>query len=219
MAKSLERLLESAPLFLEGLKNTVTLSLLGVLLGIVLGTVITLFRLSNNKGLRGFAKAYVELIRCTPLMIQVFIVYFGFTAGFHLKISPYNAGLIALTINSAAYVSEIMRSGIESIDKGQFEASRSLGMNYAKTMRYIILPQAIKNILPALCNEFVAVIKETSTLTVIGVHETMFNTNRVKASTYMPIAPLIVAFFIYFVLTFTLSRAIAALERRMKVSD
>lgn len=219
MESTFERLLAQAPLFIQGLKNTVLLSILGVLLGILLGTLITFLRLSKNKGLRGFAISYVELIRCTPLMIQVFIVYFGFTAGLKIKITPFNAGVIALTINSAAYVSEIMRSGIESIDKGQFEAARSLGMNYAKTMRYIILPQAVKNILPALCNEFVAVIKETSTLTVIGVHETMFNTNRVKAATYMPIAPLIVAFFIYFVLTFTLSRAVSALERRMKVSD
>ncbi|HHX68745.1 MAG: amino acid ABC transporter permease [Miniphocaeibacter sp.] len=207
------------PMFLQGIKNTLLLSLIGIFFGIILGMILSLFRLSRFKILRGISLTYLEFFRCTPLMIQVFFIFFATPELFGIRFSPFYAGAIAMSLNSAAYVSEIIRSGINSVDKGQMEASRSLGLSYGKTMRYVIIPQAVKNILPTLGNEFVAIIKETSTLTVIGAAEVMYTTDRVKASSFQSTAPIIVAMAIYFVITFTLSRVIAYFERRMKISD
>ncbi len=205
-------------MFITGIKTTLLLSLIGIFFGILLGMILSLFRLSKFKVLRAIALAYLELFRCTPLMVQVFFIFFvPQTIGFRL--TPFFSGAIAMSLNSAAYVSEIIRSGINSVDKGQMEASRSLGLGYGKTMRYVIIPQAIKNILPTLGNEFIAIIKETSTLTVIGVTEVMYTTDRVKASSYEVTASILVAMAIYFTITFTLSRVVATFERRMKVSD
>lgn len=206
-------------MFLMGIKTTLLLSLIGVACGIVLGLILTFFRLSKSKVLRGISKVYLEIIRGTPLMVQVFFVFMATPELTGIKLSPFTAGAIAMSINSAAYVSEIMRSGINSIDKGQMEASRSLGLGYSKTMRYVIIPQATKNILPTLGNEFISIIKETSTLTVIGVTEIMFATKRVQSITYKATPTIIVAAILYFAITFTLSRVIAAIERRMSVSD
>ena len=124
-----------------------------------------------------------------------------------------------MSLNSAAYVAEIIRSGILSIDKGQMEASRSLGLNYYQSLRYIIIPQAIKNILPALCGEFVAIIKETSIVSVIGVTDIMFQTNVVRSTSYKPVAPLIIASIMYFIITFSLTKLISFWEGSMKKSD
>ncbi|QQK07098.1 amino acid ABC transporter permease [Miniphocaeibacter halophilus] len=210
---------EFIPMFLQGIKNTLLLSIIGIFFGIILGMILSLFRLSRFRILRGISLIYLEFFRCTPLMVQAFFIFFAPPELFGIKFSPFYAGAIAMSLNSAAYVSEIIRSGINSVDKGQMEASRSLGLSYGKTMRYVIIPQAVKNILPTLGNEFVAIIKETSTLTVIGAAEVMYTTDRVKASSFQTTAPIIVAMVIYFVITFTLSRVIAYFERRMKVSD
>lgn len=210
---------EFIPMFLQGIKNTLLLSLIGIFFGIILGMILSLFRLSRFKILKGISLTYLEFFRCTPLMVQAFFIFFATPELFGIRFSPFYAGAIAMSLNSAAYVSEIIRSGINSVDKGQMEASRSLGLSYGKTMRYVIIPQAVKNILPTLGNEFVAIIKETSTLTVIGVAEVMYTTDRVKASSFQSTAPIIVAMAIYFVITFTLSRVIAYFERRMKISD
>ena len=212
-------LLQYKSMFIQGIINTLLLSIIGVFFGIIIGMVLSLLRLSKYKILRGISLTYLEFFRCTPLMIQVFFMFFATPELLKINLSPFYAGAIALSLNSGAYVSEIIRSGINSIDKGQMEASRSLGLGYGKTMRYVIIPQAIKNILPTLGNEFIAIIKETSTLTVIGVAEVMYTTDRVKASTWVSTPPIIVAMVIYFVITFTLSKVIAIFERRMKVSD
>ena len=209
----------SRDLFIGGLKNTILLSIIGIFFGILLGLILTLLRLSKFKVLRGISLTYLELIRCTPLMVQSFFIFMATPELIGFNLSPFLAGAIAMSLNSAAYVSEIMRSGINSVDKGQMEASRSLGLGYGKTMRYVIIPQAIKNILPTLGNEFIAIIKETSTLTIIGVTEVMFATKRVQAVTYKATPAIIAAMAIYFIITFTLSRVVAAFERRMKVSD
>ncbi|NLM04997.1 MAG: amino acid ABC transporter permease, partial [Clostridiales bacterium] len=129
------------------------------------------------------------------------------------------AGIIALSINSGAYVAEIIRAGIQAVDKGQMEAARSLGMPYSLSMKHIIIPQAFKNILPALGNEFIVIIKESSIVSVIGIHELMYNANTVRGNTFIPLEPLIVAAAIYFALTFSLSKLLGIVEGRMSVSD
>lgn len=164
------------------------------------------------------ASIYIEFVRGTPLLLQIFIVYFGLNT-FGFKFSPITACVIALSLNSGAYVAEIIRSGIDAVAKGQLEAARSLGMTQSKAMQYIILPQAIKNILPAIGNEFVTIIKESSMASSIGVAEITYAGKLVTGATYRNFEPLIVAAVCYFILTFTLGRLMAYVERRFKASD
>lgn len=205
--------------FLKGIGNTILVSIVGVVLGALFGAIIALFKLSKFKPLRWIASAYIEFLRGTPLLVQVFLVYFGSTAVLGLDISALICGMIALVINCSAYIAEIIRAGINAVDKGQMEAARSLGLSYGQTMKTVILPQAIKNILPALGNEFVTVIKESSIISVIGVSEIMFNAQVVQGASFDPFTPLLVAAILYFVLTFTLSRVMYFFEGRLKVSD
>ncbi|WP_436957750.1 ABC transporter substrate-binding protein/permease [Staphylococcus sp. AS1337] len=205
--------------FLKGIQNTILISIVGVLLGTVFGAIIALIKLSKIKVLRWIASAYIEFLRGTPLLVQVFLVYFGTTAMLGLDISALICGMIALVINCSAYIAEIIRAGINAVDKGQTEAARSLGLTYGQTMKTVILPQAIKKILPALGNEFVTVIKESSIVSVIGVSEIMFNAQVVQGASFDPFTPLLVAAVLYFILTFTLSRVMYFFEGRMKVSD
>lgn len=205
--------------FLKGIGNTILVSIVGVVLGALFGAIIALFKLSKFKPLKWLASAYIEFLRGTPLLVQVFLVYFGSTAVLGLDISALICGMIALVINCSAYIAEIIRAGINAVDKGQTEAARSLGLSYGQTMKSVILPQAIKNILPALGNEFVTVIKESSIISVIGVSEIMFNAQVVQGASFDPFTPLLVAAILYFVLTFTLSRVMYFFEGRLKVSD
>lgn len=204
--------------FINGAKNTIIIAAFAVLIGVLLGVFIALMKISKNKLLSLIATSYIEFIRGTPLLVQLFIVYFGLPQiGIHLP--DFAAGIIALSINSAAYVAEIIRAGIQAIDKGQMEAARSLGMTHNMAMKYIIIPQALKNILPALGNEFIVVIKESSIAMVVGIPEIMYNADTVRGNTYQPFEPLIAAAVVYFILTFTLSRLVGIIERRMTVSD
>ena len=237
-------------LFLEGLITTVTLSALTVLFGFMLALVLALMRMSSfrpflflsygqpkNKFLNWISKfnpislianVYVEVFRATPLLVQLFIVYFILLADVSLpafklfgiiRFERMVPGVIALSLNSGAYLSEIIRSGIQSIDGGQTEAARSLGMTQWQTLRHIVLPQAIKNILPAIANEFVTIIKESSICWTIGVQEVMFAVNSVKAATYIIGEPLIIAACVYFCLTFPTSKIIEHFERKMSRGD
>ncbi|MBC8079163.1 MAG: amino acid ABC transporter permease [Gorillibacterium sp.] len=214
-----------ADYFLRGAGLTVYLSFFTVLFGTVLGVVLALMKLSSIRPLKWFATGYVEFIRGTPLLVQVFIIYYGIPQittqifGSPLDMPDKVSGIIALSINSAAYMAEIFRAGIENIDKGQTEAARSLGMSKSLMMRLIILPQAIKNILPALGNEFIVVIKESSIVMIIGLKELMYNANVVKSKTFQGFEPYLAAALVYFAITFTLSRLLARFERRLKVSD
>ncbi|WP_206125359.1 ABC transporter permease subunit [Staphylococcus debuckii] len=205
--------------FITGIKNTILISIVGVVLGAFFGALLALMKLSSFKPLKWLATVYIEFIRGTPLLVQVFLVFFGTTAALGLNISAMICGMIAMVVNCAAYIAEIIRAGINAVDKGQTEASRSLGLSYGQTMKTIILPQAIKNILPALGNEFVTVIKESSIVSVIGVSEIMFNAQVVQGASFDPFTPLLVAAILYFILTFVLSRVMYFFEGRMKVSD
>ncbi|AYW48640.1 ABC transporter permease [Tetragenococcus osmophilus] len=209
---------EYYPYYLSGTGYTILLALIGVLFGIILGTIFALMKLSSIKLLRALASIYIEYVRGTPLLVQIFIVYFG-TGMLGFDLSRFVAGCIALSLNSAAYVAEIIRAGINGVNKGQMEAGRSLGMNRIQAMRYVIFPQAIKNILPALGNELVTVIKESSVISVIGVSELIFQAGNVQGASFKPFLPYLIVSLIYFVLTFTLSRLLGLAERKLKSSD
>ncbi|WP_392486418.1 amino acid ABC transporter permease [Haloimpatiens sp. FM7315] len=204
--------------FLQGVKYTIILALFTVIFGFILGLVLSIMRLSSSKILRAFATCYVEFIRGTPLLVQLYIVYFGLP-NLGINLPDMLAGIVALSINSSAYISEIIRAGIQAVDKGQMEAARSLGMPSNVAMKLIIIPQAIKNILPALGNEFIVVIKESSTASIIGIHELMYNADTVRGNIFKPFEPLIVAAVMYFILTFSLSKLIGKFERRLKTVD
>lgn len=214
--------------FLEGAKITILLAIITIIFGVIFGVLLALMRISNNPVLKAISATYVEFIRGTPIMVQLFIVYYGLSKmGIRFpeipvlgsNFSDLMAGAIALSINSAAYVAEIIRAGIQAVDKGQMEAARSLGLNYSMSMKAVVLPQAIKNILPALGNEFIAIIKESSIVSIIGIHELMYNTDTVRGNTFRPFEPLIITAIVYFIITFTLSNIVRAFERRLETSD
>lgn len=204
--------------YVNGAGYTIFLALIGVLFGTILGAFLALMKLAKSKFVRILATIYIEYVRGTPLLVQIFIVYFG-TGILGVDMSRLAAGCIALALNSGAYVAEIIRAGITAVNKGQLEAARSLGMNQTQAMRFIIFPQAIKNILPALGNEFVTVIKESSVVSVIGVSELIFQAGNVQGASFKPFLPYVIVSLIYFVLTFTLSRLLGVAERRMNTSD
>ncbi|HGO4125005.1 TPA: ABC transporter permease subunit [Staphylococcus aureus] len=205
--------------FLKGIKITILISLIGVALGSILGAFVALMKLSKIKIISWIASIYIEILRGTPMLVQVFIVFFGITAALGLDISALVCGTIALVINSSAYIAEIIRAGINAVDKGQMEAARSLGLNYRQTMKSVIMPQAIKIILPALGNEFVTLIKESSIVSTIGVGEIMFNAQVVQGISFDPFTPLLAAAALYFVLTFVLTRIMNMIEGRLNASD
>lgn len=203
--------------FLEGVKWTLIVSLLAVIFGVILGMGLTLLKRSRFKVFNIIASTYIEIIRGTPLLLQIWFVYFGI--GGIIDIPAVPACIIALSLNSAAYVSELIRAGIEAVDKGQMEAARSLGMSQGTAMRLIILPQAIKNILPAIGNEFVAIIKESSMASTLGVAELMYAAKVTGSKSFAYIETLSIAGIFYFIMTFSLGRLMKYIERRMKVSD
>ncbi|WP_427339803.1 amino acid ABC transporter permease [Caloranaerobacter sp. DY30410] len=204
--------------FIDGVKNTVLLAIFSVCLGVVFGVFLALMKISKNRIFNIISTSYIEFIRGTPLLVQLYIIYYGLP-NIGINLPDFLAGIIALSINSAAYVAEIIRAGIQAVDKGQMEAARSLGMTHNMAMKYIIIPQAFKNILPALGNEFIVVIKESSIVSIIGIHELMYNADTVRGNTFQPFEPLIVVALIYFIITFTLSKLLGLAERRMRVGD
>lgn len=202
-------------LIIEGLGMTLLLSLLTVVFGAILGFVICLMTMSKNKIIKYIGTAYVEVVRGVPLLLQLFVIYLAMPN----TVSKFISATLALIINSGAYVSEIFRAGIQAVDKGQTEAARSLGMNKTQTMIRIILPQAIKNILPAVGNEYVTVIKETSLASSFYLGELMTVQSLIGTATYLYLDAYIVVAIFYFISTFTLSKLIKMLERRLEVSD
>lgn len=211
----IQLLLKYKMFYLSGLKYTILISVMSVMLGSLLGVILSLMKISKNRVLNLISTAYVEFFRGTPLLVQVYIIFYGI----NLDIPKFAAGVLALSLNSGAYVAEIIRGGIQSVDSGQMEAARSLGMNYTAAMRYIIIPQAIKNVLPALGNEFIVIVKESAIVSVIGIHEIMYNAQVIRGNTYEPFAPLFFAAILYFILTFSLSKGLSRLEGRLRLSD
>ena len=248
------RLKPYAGMFAEGLAITVLLALFTVLIGFILALLLALMRMSNFRPFRalglnrdghlrdgGFlltlskfnpwsfiATAYVEVIRSTPMMVQILIIYLGvfsviqlpkFSIFGFIESQRFIPGVVALGMNSGAYLCEIIRSGIQSIDGGQTEAARSLGLSQRQNLRFIILPQAVKNILPAIANEFVVIIKESAITYTIGVQDIMGAVNNIRGATFLIMEPLLVATALYFCLCFPTSKIIAYFERRMSRGD
>lgn len=226
--RGFQKILPYMSLFWQGMLCTVALSAFTVIFGFLLALLLSLMRMSRVKVLKAISATYVEAIRATPMMVQLFLVYYVIMApvslptwklfGF-IRFERFIPGVVALSLNSGAYLSEIIRSGIQSIDVGQTEAARSLGLTQAQNMRFVVLPQAIKNILPAIANEFVTIIKESSICWTVGVQEIMSAVNSVKAATYTIAEALIIASLIYFCLTFPTSKLIQYFERRMRRGD
>ncbi|AUJ30117.1 MAG: ABC transporter substrate-binding protein/permease [Liquorilactobacillus hordei] len=201
--------------FAKGIEYTLIITVVSVFFGFILGILLALLRLSKNKLGKAIAVAYIEFVRGTPLMVQVMFVYFGIGAIVQ-SLPALLAGIIAVSLNSAAYVAEVIRSGIESIPSGQTEAARSLGMSQTLTYRYVIIPQALKNIWPALGNEFITLIKESSIVSIIGVGDLMYQMQLVQSATYKGVIPIFITMVIYFVMTFGLSKVLGYFEGRMK---
>ena len=200
--------------YIDATVTTLKVSLIALLIGLLLGIVICLAKISTIKVLNVLATIYVEVIRNTPILVQIMIIYFALPE-VGISFTPFMSAIIALSINSGAYVSEIFRSGILAIDKGQMEAGRSLGLSYFQTMKFIILPQALKNSLPALGNEFISLVKESSIVYFVGVADIMFAANTVKNATYETFGPYLRAAAIYFIITSVLSFLVKRLEKKL----
>ncbi|MFS0980622.1 amino acid ABC transporter permease [Enterococcus casseliflavus] len=213
------------PYFLSGVVITIVISIITVIFGTILGVIFALMKLSKVTPLRWFANAYIEVIRGTPMLVQILIA-FGLLQGMFslptvsigvlsLDFGRLFPGIIALSLNSGAYVAEIVRGGINAVDYGQTEAAGSLGLRPFQTMRYVVLPQALRNILPPLGNEFIVLIKDSSLLSTIGIYELMNSAQIVVTSSFQPLTPFYVAAVIYFILTFTTSRLLSLWEKKL----
>ena len=201
---------------LEGLKNTLVLTCISVAMGTVFGAVVALMRMAKSRILRFLSSLYVEVIRGTPILLQLYIFYFVLPNLLpFLKLSQFMWVSIALCVNSAAYVSEVIRSGIQAVDKGQTEAARSLGLSEGQTMLKIILPQAVRNILPALGNEFIMMLKETSLASTFFLYDLMTVCNVIKGATYLTLEPMTIVAVIYLCMTYPLSKLVAHFEKKM----
>lgn len=196
---------------------TLELSFFGVLFGTLLGVFMALMRISRIWPIKFVASAYIELIRGTPMLVQILIIHYGLTV-VGVNLPAFMSGVVALTMNSSAYMAEVLRAGIQAIDNGQTEASRSLGMTNGMTLRYIILPQAFRNMLPAIGNEFIIIIKDSSLVSMIGIAEIIYTARTIQGVTFQPLAPLLVAAGLYFIITFTLANLLSWLERRLSTS-
>ncbi len=213
------------PDLLHGAVVTIKVTFLSVLFGGLIGLCVCLCRLSKRKWLSLPALGYIDIVRGTPLMVQILMIYFGMPGllsqitGGPVTISGVTAGIIACSINSGAYVSEIIRSGIQSIDSGQMEASRSLGLNHAQSMMYVILPQAFRNIIPPMGNEFIVLLKDSSLLSIIGVNELMQQGKLYAASEYAYFPAYLAIAVVYLIMTLSISRIVSVIEKRMSISD
>ncbi len=209
----------SFPLLLLGAGVTIQITALSVGFGLVIGMIVGIARLSKMWAVKALATVYVDFIRGTPLLVQIFIIYFALPIVLGQRIDPFLAAITACSINSGAYIAEIFRAGIQSIDKGQMEAGRSLGMTWGQTMQYIILPQAFKRIIPPLGNEFIAMLKDSSLVSVIGFEELTRRGQMIIARTYGSFEIWVTVAFIYLLMTLTISRLVDYLERRYKIDD
>ena len=205
--------------FLEGLWGTLWLAVITVFFGTVLGTVVSLMRMSRWKGLYAVSSVYIEVLRGTPILLQLYFFWLLLPKVLPIEMSDTSCIVVALIINSSSYVAEVIRAGIQAVDKGQMEAARSLGLSGRGAMRWVILPQAVKNILPALGNEFIQMVKETSLASVFFVGELMTSYKTVQSATYLALPSLLIVGIIYFAVTFLLSRAMKALELRLKAGS
>lgn len=213
------QIVPSIPFILKGIWVTLQFVTVSAILGFSLGTVLALFKISRLKVLNWFADIYTSIFRGTPLILQLVIIYFAVPQLFQYDIPAFLAGILAFGLNSGAYISEIIRAGIQAVDKGQKEAAEALGISYRPMMKDIILPQALKNILPALMNEFITLTKESALVSTIGYLDIMRRAQVVGANTYRFFEPLLIAGLIYWVLVMCLTLLGRYVEGRMRKSD
>ena len=214
--------------FVKGLGTTLTVTIFALIIGVIIGVLVAIIRSAHDqqpekkkglplKILNGICKVYLTVIRGTPVVVQLMIIYFIIFGS--VDISKVVVAIVAFGINSGAYVAEIFRSGIMSIDNGQFEAGRSLGFNYAQTMMYIVMPQAFKNVLPTLCNEFISLLKETSVSGYIALQDLTKGGDIIRSRTYDAFMPLIAVALIYLAMVMIFTKLVSLLERRLRNSD
>lgn len=211
--------LPSFPFILKGVGVTLQIAFFAGIIGFIFGIILSLFKISNIKALNWFADVYTSIFRGTPLVLQLMIIYFGSPQVLGYQIEPFTAAIVSFGLNSTAYISEIIRGGILGIDKGQSEAAMALGVPYRPMMINIVLPQAVKNILPALMNEFITLTKESAIVTTIGVMDVMRRAYQVGADKFRFIEPLLLAGVIYYCLVMILTLIGKIVERRLRVSD
>ena len=219
MGKIVKLLAKYYPVYLSGLWGTLWISAVTVLLGLVLGMLVALMRMSRSKLLNAVSGVYIEVLRGTPILLQLYFFWIGLPKLVPFELSDTQCIVVALAVNASAYVAEIIRAGIAAVDKGQWEAARSIGLSETHVMTHVILPQAVKNILPALCNEFISTVKGTSLASVFFVGELMTSFKTVQSATFLALQSLTIVGVIYFILNFVLSRLLKILERRLMVSD
>ena len=219
MEKVGKLLVKYYPVYLSGLWGTLWISAVTVLFGALLGVLVALIRMSRFKLLRGISKAYIEVLRGTPILLQLYFFWIGLPKLVPFELSDTQCIVAALAVNASAFISEIIRAGIGAVDKGQWEAARSIGLSESHVMTHVIFPQAVKNILPALCNEFISTVKGTSLASVFFVGELMTSFKTVQSATFLALQSLTIVGVIYFALNFVLSRLLGVLERRLTVSD
>ena len=205
------------PFLLLGVGITIRYTVLAFLLGSVMGLLIALGRVGRSKALRYPCLWYVDFIRGTPLLAQVYLIHFGLPQVFGYRPVGAIDALVALTLNAAAYIAEIWRGGIESMERGQMEAARSLGMTYGQAMRFVVLPQAFRRVIPPLGNEFIALLKESSLVSVIGLEDLMMKANMMAGRSFRPFEAYFTVALIYLSLTLTFARVLSRLEGRLKV--
>ncbi len=218
-----ESIWTSKSLLLQGAFVTVYITFFSMSLGLFLGTFAGIGRVSHNKLVRAGSNTYIQIIRGTPMLLQIYFFFFGLPEilhailGYRMPVNALVLGIIALGLNSGAYIGEIIRAGIESIDKGQVEAARAIGLNHRAAMRYVILPQALRRMIPPLGNEFIVLLKDSSLISAIGVAELMFNAKTLGARAYDYTPYLVGAGIIYLTLTFIFSQALSIVEKKMRL--
>ncbi len=212
---NVDLMINSLPLLIVGAGITVQITAISVGLGLVIGMFVGIARICHVKVLRALATVYIDFLRGTPLLVQIFLIYFALPMVVGQRVDPFIAAITACGINSGAYIAEIFRAGIQAIDEGQMEAGRSLGMSWGQTMRYIIVPQAFKNIVPPLGNEFIALLKDSSLVSVIGFEELTRRGQLIIARTYGSLEIWITVALIYLVMTLTISRFVSYMEKRL----
>lgn len=215
MNLNVDLMINSLPLLIVGAGITIQITAISVGLGLIIGMFVGIARICNVKVLRALATVYIDFLRGTPLLVQIFLIYFALPMVVGQRVDPFIAAITACGINSGAYIAEIFRAGIQAIDEGQMEAGRSLGMSWVQTMRYIIVPQAFENVIPPLGNEFIALLKDSSLVSVIGFEELTRRGQLIIARTYGSLEIWITVALIYLVMTLTISRLVSYMEKRL----
>jgi len=210
---------DSFPSLLSGLGVTIEIAVISLILAVVLGIILGIFSISSSKILKGIATVYIYIVRGTPLMIQALFLFFGVGQAFGIRFDPMVAAIITLTINASAYMAEIFRGGIQAIDNGQMEAARSLGLSYSKTMRKVILPQAVKIMIPSILNQFIVTLKDTSILSVISIRELTATGQIIIARNYKALQMYAIVACMYFILITVLTLVSSYIERKISYGN